>query len=103
LDDASLQHANSAARLKIGEVLAAGGDHEGALSEYREALPVFEEFAAADPGNSSRSLDLSLSHSRIGSALAAGGDHEGALRSHRTAFAIMKELADSDPGNIGWQ
>jgi tetratricopeptide (TPR) repeat protein len=84
----------------IGDVLAAAGDREGALTEYRAAFAINDEFAAANPLRVIRRHPLAISYEKIGDMLAADGDREGAIDKYRTALtniAQIEKLFDFDP------
>ena len=88
---------------RIGNVLVAAGDREGALTAYRAGLAIREPLARRDPGNTEWQRDLSVSHGKIGDVLEAEGDREGALNSYRASLAIDNTLTRRDPGNTEWQ
>ena len=79
-------------------MLAAAGDREGALAEYRAAF-VISKLATADPHNAQGQRDLAVIHQRIGDMLAAAGNRKGARAAYRAAFAIVEKLATADPHN----
>jgi tetratricopeptide (TPR) repeat protein len=88
---------------KIGDVLMAEGDREGALAAYRAGLAIRESLSRLDPGNTEWQRDLSVSHNKIGDVLRAEGDREGALAAYRAGLAIREALSRRDPGNTQWQ
>ncbi|MFC5771061.1 tetratricopeptide repeat protein [Thauera sinica] len=88
---------------KIGDVLVAQGDGEGALVAYREGLEIARTLTGRDPGNTQWQRDLSLSHDRVGDVLAVQGDGLGALTAYRKTQTIAEALARRDPGNTKLQ
>jgi tetratricopeptide (TPR) repeat protein len=87
----------------IGDVLAAGGDLDAALKNYREAFAILDGLAPAGPANASWQRDLSVSYNKIGDVLVDQGNLPEALKSYRDGLTIADRLAKSDPGNAGWQ
>jgi hypothetical protein len=94
-DEARLATAND----KIGHVLFAKGDHDGAVKAYQVALSILEVRAGRDPSDGQRQRDLSISRDNIGDVLLAKDYHEGALKVYRGALATSETLAQLDPGN----
>jgi tetratricopeptide (TPR) repeat protein len=88
---------------RIGDMLRAQGDGEGALAAYRAGLAIVEALARRDPANTQWQRDLSVSQNKIGDMLSAQGDGEGALAAYRAGLAIAEALARRDPANSEWQ
>ena len=88
---------------KIGDVLLAQGDRDGALAAYQADLAIAEALARRDLGNTTWQRDLSVSHDGIGEVLLAQGDRNGALAAYQAGLAIAEALARRDPGNTTWQ
>ena len=93
----------SVSHIKVGDVLRAHGDLDGALAAYREARDITQRLAETDPSNAVWQRDLSLSQDNIGDVLRAHGDLAGALAAYREAQHITQRLAETDPSNAVWQ
>jgi tetratricopeptide (TPR) repeat protein len=88
------------ARQNVGLVLAAQGDPQGALMEYRAALALREQLVAEDRDNRAWQRDLSTTHIVIGETLQQRlDDPQGGLAAYRTALAIRERLAAMDPSS----
>jgi predicted negative regulator of RcsB-dependent stress response len=88
---------------RIGDVLVAQGDRDGALKAYQAGLAIAEALAGRDPANTEWQRDLSVSHNKIGDVLVAQGDRDGALKAYQAGLAIAETLARRDPANAEWQ
>ena len=84
---------------KVGNLLAATRQTDGALEHYQEAMKIREAIVAADPNNAEIKRDLSISHEKIGNMFARLGDPQGALAQFRQALEIDTILSVSDPQN----
>ena len=93
----------SVSQNRIGDVLVAQGDRDGALKAYQAALASRETLARRDPVNTQWQSDLSISHNKIGDVLMAQGDRDGALKAYQAGLAIRETLARRDPANTEWQ
>ena len=88
---------------KVGEMLLASGDAEGALAIYREILGIAEALAAGDPANLDLQFDLATAHNRLGGVETGGGERESGLAHYRASRTIIGKLAATDPSNADWQ
>ena len=88
---------------RIGNVLVAQGDRDGALKAYQAGLAIAETLARRDPANTEWQRDLSVSQNKIGDVLVAQGDRAGALKAYQAGLAIRETLARRDPANTQWQ
>jgi tetratricopeptide (TPR) repeat protein len=84
---------------KVGDVLQAKGDLDGALTAYRASLAIAERLAQVDPGNPDWQRDLSVATNKIGDVLVAQGHLAEALASYQRSLAIREALAKADPAN----
>ena len=75
---------------RIGDVLVAEGDREGALQSYRAGLAIRETLARRDPGNAQWQRDLIVSCWKISDA-----DPTAAPALLARAFDIAKQLQSS--------
>ena len=75
------------------------GDPAGALSHYRTAKTLAEEFAAADPKDVNARRNVAGSYRRVGLMLLSAKPAE-ALQLYQKAYAISSELSSGDPSNI---
>ncbi|MGI9417153.1 MAG: toll/interleukin-1 receptor domain-containing protein [Geminicoccaceae bacterium] len=88
---------------KVGDVLRALGDLDGALEEYQAGLAIREQVTDSDSSNTKWQRDLLASSNKIGSVRFALGDLSGALEAYEESRKIALGLANSDPGHAGWQ
>jgi tetratricopeptide (TPR) repeat protein len=101
--NAGWQRDLSVSHERIGNVLTAQGNLDGALKAFQAGLKIAERLAAADPGNAGWQRDLSVSHNKVGNVLTAQGNLDGALKAFQASHKIFERLAAADPGNAGWQ
>ena len=93
----------SVSQERIGDLLQAQGDLEGALREYRASLEVSGSLSDADPSDLGSRRDVSVSHDRIGDVLQEQGDLTGALRAYRAGLRARQRLAASATSHMAWQ
>ena len=86
-----------------GDLLRSQGDLAGSSLAYRSSLDIDRQLAEADPSNTSRQRDLSVSEEKIGEVLHDQGDLDGALKAFSESLAVMRSLAEADPSNAAWQ
>jgi tetratricopeptide (TPR) repeat protein len=67
-NDAKRQRDLSVSYNKIGNILAAQSDSDGALKSYRAGLMIREKLSARDPASAERQFDLVVSYWKLGSA-----------------------------------
>ena len=82
---------------RIGYVLQAHGNLEGALAAYRAGLEIREALASRDPTATDWQGDLSVIQERIGYLLLAQGDVEGALAAYRAGVEILRSAPPPRP------
>jgi hypothetical protein len=87
----------------VGDVLAAQGDHAGALASYRDSLNIVRSLSAKAPGNTGLRDDLAVSLDDVGDMLAAQDDLSGALARYRESADIRREISAKEPGNSKWR
>jgi eukaryotic-like serine/threonine-protein kinase len=83
----------------IGQQLAATGDLNGALENYREMQSIIRELFESDPSNKAYQHDLALSCKKIGGVLIVTGDLSGAAESYNKALDIERARVASDANN----
>jgi tetratricopeptide (TPR) repeat protein len=81
---------------RIGDVLVARNDLEGALKHYREGLEISRALYEQDKSHAERARDVSVSLDRIGDVLVARNDLEGALKHYREGLEIRRALYEQD-------
>ena len=88
---------------RIGDVLIAKGNIEGALVVFNGSLAIRQRLSESDKTNAEWQRDLSVGHVKIGEVLIAKGDVEGALVAFNDSLDIFQRLSESDKTNAGWQ
>ena len=91
------------AHLRLGEVDMARGDLSESMKHEKKGLVIAESAANADPANTARQLDYSLSLEKIGDVLQAQGQFSKALERYEAALAVINHLAKAEPNNAEWQ
>ena len=66
-------------------------------------LTAYQRLAEADPHNTDRQRELSISLDRVGDLLAGRGDSAGALDHYTRALNIRERLGHADPRDNDWQ
>jgi tetratricopeptide (TPR) repeat protein len=89
--------------LKLGDVLLAQGNLEGARRSFEQSLEVLQRLAAREPEHTGRQRDVSVSLERLGNVLGAQGNLEGARRSLEQSLELRQRLAAREPEHTGWQ
>ncbi len=89
--------------IDLGDIEVTTGALDSAIRAFRGALSAAQRLSAADPADSDRQRDLSVSFNKVGDVLVAQGDLPGALKAFRDSLAIREELSRADPGNAGWR
>ena len=93
----------STTKIRVGEVLAAQGLPDAALSAYREGLTLAAALDTRDPSNREWQHNLGIIYERIGDALFSKDQLDGALDAYQHSLAIASKLAKTDAGNTEWQ
>lgn len=103
----TLQHELATAYEKIGDIQgnpysANIGDTDGALTSYRKALQIRENFQPAAVTTDTQ-MELGRSHRAIGDIVEQKGDIEQMIREYRRSLLIFAQLAESEPKNSAVQ
>jgi tetratricopeptide (TPR) repeat protein len=88
---------------QIGDFCFARGELSHAKQVYETGMKIALKLADANPENTSRQRDLSMSLVNIGDVQRAQGDLSAALKSYQGSHSIMERLAQADPHNARWQ
>ncbi len=88
---------------KVGAVLVAQGDLDGALKAFRDDLAIAEDLSRADPGNAGWRRDIAVSHAKIANALRASHDLAGARQALRAGREILAALVERHPDWAQWK
>lgn len=83
----------------VADAHAAEWHVDDALADYRSALAIREELAAADPGNDDVQREIALSNTSIGDMLRRQGQWVAALDAYRAAVATEERLAEAAPSD----
>jgi tetratricopeptide (TPR) repeat protein len=94
---------NFEAQREAGDLAMDAGKLGSAQHHYSRMLAIARARSTAEPGDSTRQRDLSVSHGRTGDLLSEQGDLGEALRSYQAAMAIAQKLAAAEPSNSQWQ
>ncbi|HZW05314.1 MAG TPA: hypothetical protein VFF58_00260, partial [Candidatus Nitrosotalea sp.] len=81
-------------RMRIGDLLLAKDDMQGAMSSFRSALDVAEKLSAADPTNTDASKLVALAYKKVGGAEEESGNLRGALDYYRRPESVCDEFSD---------
>lgn len=93
----------AAAIIGEADILKANGDGKTAQEKLLQAHESLKKAAAAEPDNTVRQRDLSVSHERIGDLSVANGDRAAALKSYQDSLTIAQTLVELDPKQVEWQ
>jgi tetratricopeptide (TPR) repeat protein len=80
------------AHIKVGDVLAAQGQHKAALEDYVRGSEIRRNLAVADPGNQAWQRDLAIGYDRVGQAHQILGETAEALESYKSSLAVRQKL-----------
>ncbi len=99
------QHSQSLGLAILGDGLAAQGDVNGAIGEYRKALEVRLENVRQNPDNYQYHRELALLYDWLGHYSGGPsnfnlGDREKAEQYYRQALSVSEALAGNDPKNV---
>jgi tetratricopeptide (TPR) repeat protein len=101
--NADWQFALSTSYIKMGDISAARGDHDGALKAYVDGLEIAKALAARNPKNANWQRDLSVSYGMVATIHEARHDFSRALGGYQKTLEIQQRLAARDPENADWQ
>ena len=87
---------------RIGDVLLAQGDGDGASAAYQAGLAIREPLARRDPGNTEWQRDLSVSHNKLAMCCWRRAT-AGRPCCQPSRPGDREALARRDPGNTEWQ
>jgi tetratricopeptide (TPR) repeat protein/predicted Ser/Thr protein kinase len=96
---ARLAHAS----FDLGKLTGQIGDKQNALIAYREALPILQKLADANPADIEYQRDLAQSYNSIGFVLDAIGKTDEGLKTLDSALLIRQKLADANPTDTDLQ
>ncbi len=96
---ARLAHAS----FDLGKLTAQIGDKQNALIAYREALPILQKLADANPADTELQRDLAKSYNSVGLVLDEIGKTDEGLKALDSALAIRQKLADANPTVAAFQ
>jgi eukaryotic-like serine/threonine-protein kinase len=97
-DSAEVQHSYQMSILKLGDMLQADGDLQGALASFRQALDVAQRLQQRSP-TAKNARQVAVAHNHIAVILDLLGDRAGSLSSSRESLEIYRRLLSADPRN----
>lgn len=97
-DSAEVQHSYQMSILKLGDMLQADGDLQGALTSFRHALDVAQRLQQRSPG-AKNARQVAVAHNHVAVILDLLGDRAGSLSSSRESLEIYRQLLNADPRN----
>ena len=97
------QYDLSVSHNKIGHLLRAQKDLDGALESYRASLLIAKTLVARDRANGERQRDLSVSLQQIGDVQVDQKDFDGAFVSYRASLSIAEVLAAQSTTSAEWR
>ena len=86
--------------VRIGDLLAAAGEHKGASVEYRRALPILAALVAKDPGNTNTEADRAGVLARLADADTLMGRPSDAVTAFAPVVQAFEALLQVDPKNM---
>jgi eukaryotic-like serine/threonine-protein kinase len=97
-DSAEVQHSYQISILKLGDMLQADGDLQGALASFRQALDVAERLQQRS-ATTKNARQVAVAHNHVAVILDLLGDRAGSLSSSRESLEIYRQLLHADPRN----
>ncbi|HEX3496439.1 MAG TPA: hypothetical protein VHT02_04565, partial [Methylocella sp.] len=88
---------------KVGDVLVAQGDLEGALKSYKDSLAIGDRLTRISPGNVYRLRDLAANFAKLAHVYQLSGYSGTALRALRQGHEILSRVAKLSPDNATWK
>jgi non-specific serine/threonine protein kinase/serine/threonine-protein kinase len=98
-EDSGVLRYRALVRERLGTVLLAAGNLDGATEVFRESLAIREAAAVAQPANAEARRDVAVALEKLADALLEAGDTDQALASTRESFEVFRALAAADPRN----
>ena len=89
------------ARVKLGDLVALGGNRAEALKEYQAALQVLDELAASDPNALEPQRNVLSAANKVGFTQYQSGNLNAALASYQRCLGIAQALFKADPSRPG--
>ena len=94
----------AASHSRVGDLLSASGDTNGALEQHRLALAMMEQVAAAGPTDIDNMRQLGVAHQKLANSLGNPnypnvGDYPGALRHIESSARVFREATAAYPAN----
>ena len=97
-DSAEVQHSYQICILKLGDMLQADGDLQGALASFHQALDVARRLQHRSP-TAKNTRQVAVAHNHVAVILDLLGDRAGSLSSSRESLEIYRRLLSADPRN----
>ena len=85
------------AESKIGDMLIAENDLDGAIGYHRKSLADFSTIVGADPNNARAKRELAAAYNRLGEALLQRGEKAESLALLRKSVSISQDLISANP------
>ena len=94
----------AASHSRVGDLLSASGDTNGALEQHRLALAMMEQVAAAGPTDIDNMRQLGVAHQKLANSLGNPnypnvGDYPGALRHIESSAQVFRDATAAYPAN----
>ncbi|SAK47224.1 photosystem I assembly protein Ycf3 [Caballeronia pedi] len=99
LGPGKFEHEVSAASLRSGDAMAALGDNDGALAQYREGLKASELFDDASPDFTGLLWARAALHQRIGDVFVVKRDFARAFDEYQRSVQIRKRIVAARPSD----
>jgi Flp pilus assembly protein TadD len=97
-NDRTLLNNLSIAAARLGDVLKAQGDLNGANAQYSTKLTIIQKLIKDEPGNGRWRRELAVSYENLGHVMQVQGDFSGAKAQYTNALEINRERASQDAG-----
>ena len=99
-EDAGVRRYRGLVQERLGTVLLATGDLDGADTAFRHSLEIRREHADRHPGNMEAERDVAVALEKIADVKMESGTAGEALDELRRSFEIFRSLAEADPENV---
>jgi serine/threonine protein kinase/tetratricopeptide (TPR) repeat protein len=97
-DSAEVQHSYQLSLIKLGDMLQADGNLQGALASFRQGLDVGQRLRQRSPTAQNARM-VAVAHNHVAIIQDLLGDRAGSLSSSRESLEIYRELLNADPRN----